>query len=196
MSTVNSKPYLWPYHGALHPASTAILVFSDVIESAENSPAIENLERFVELGRASGIRVLHSCGEAASPALAMQPGDLCVHPAGIRRLLWHRPRPRAEGHRRHGPPHRGLPIGARRRLHYAGGERPGVRVPAAHRLLLLAQQRNEGRRCQQRPDVRRNLRRRRHVEGRYRGTGSRDGISLTTNTKDSACSEAKKHDSD
>ena len=82
MSTVNSKPYLWPYHGALHPASTAILVFSDVIESAENSPAIENLERFVELGRASGIRVLHSCGEAASPALAMQPGDLvCTRPA-------------------------------------------------------------------------------------------------------------------
>jgi nicotinamidase-related amidase len=82
MSTVNSRPYRWPYHGTLRPATTAILVFSDGIQSAENSPAIENLRRFVERGRAAGMRVVYSPGRTSEPVLDLQPGDLvCERPA-------------------------------------------------------------------------------------------------------------------
>lgn len=82
MSTVNSRPYRWPYHGALRPATTAILVFSDGVESAENSPAFENLRIFVERGRAAGMHVVHSPGKGSKPVLGVQTGDLvCERPA-------------------------------------------------------------------------------------------------------------------
>jgi nicotinamidase-related amidase len=81
MSTVASRPYRWPYHGAIKPRQTGILVFTDLNGPPPSDPALLRLQSFAELGRGAGMRVVHLPG-AAAPALDVLPGDItCTRPA-------------------------------------------------------------------------------------------------------------------
>jgi hypothetical protein len=82
MSSVKSRPYLWPYHGDLLASQTAILVFSDGPKVAPDAPGLVHLRDLIEQGRAAGLRIVHLPGAGAESAAAVQPGDLvCRRPA-------------------------------------------------------------------------------------------------------------------
>ncbi|HLG12296.1 MAG TPA: isochorismatase family protein [Dehalococcoidia bacterium] len=82
MSTVASRPYRWPYHGDVKPEQTGVLVFSDLDGPPSGSPALANLEAFIERARRTGMTVVHLPGADSEPPISVLPGDLtCRRPA-------------------------------------------------------------------------------------------------------------------
>jgi isochorismate hydrolase len=81
MSTVDARPYRWPYHGGLIPGRTAILVCWDEVVGP-GSREVAALRAVVERGRAAGMRVVH-LPRGAAPALEPRPGDLVCARSGF-----------------------------------------------------------------------------------------------------------------
>lgn len=76
VTTVASRPYAWPYHGAVRPQQTALLVVTD--DGAPGDPAaLAKLSALAKRVRLEGMRVLHLVAASGS-VLAAEPDDLVV----------------------------------------------------------------------------------------------------------------------
>lgn len=81
MSTVQSRPYRWPYHGLLLPESTAILICYDESPPV-GAPARERLRSVAAGARAAGVTIVQLPGRVSAAALDAEAGDIvCVRPA-------------------------------------------------------------------------------------------------------------------
>jgi nicotinamidase-related amidase len=77
VSLVQSLPYLWPYHGAVKPRQTALLVCNDGAVAVDAAP-LERLRRVIAAARRAGVRIVHSPHTGLEPLLAREPGDLVI----------------------------------------------------------------------------------------------------------------------
>jgi nicotinamidase-related amidase len=79
-ATVASRPYPWPYHGAIRPAQTALLILSGDGDTEVDVATLDRLVAFVETARREGITVitLPHTGPRAVPPIAVDGGELEV----------------------------------------------------------------------------------------------------------------------
>ena len=77
MSLVHSLPYAWPYHGAVCPRHTALVVCRDGIVPSDE-PGLVQLQAVVTKARSLGVRVVHLPGTSVEPCLRVETGDLVV----------------------------------------------------------------------------------------------------------------------
>ena len=77
MSLVQSLPYPWPYHGAVRPVQTALVVCNDGPVRPDETRLIKLLE-LVAKARSSGVRLVYLPGPSDEPLLQPKPGDLVV----------------------------------------------------------------------------------------------------------------------
>src|SRR2546426_9615767 len=77
---IASRPYPWPYHGALQPARTALLVFGGDGETEVDPEAVERLNIMIAAARRAGVTIIavpHAGSRAALPA-AQDAGELVI----------------------------------------------------------------------------------------------------------------------
>lgn len=77
MPVVDSSPYPWPYHGAVRPAQTALVLCGDVPAPDDDEPSA-TIGTFAEAMRAAGVVVVHSVRAGATPVTPVAAGDLVV----------------------------------------------------------------------------------------------------------------------
>jgi nicotinamidase-related amidase len=77
-NTVNSRPYVWPYHGAVRTHQTALLVLTDADAIARGASGLANLRLLAGRARLAGIRVVHLPHAGHTSALDVAEGDLVV----------------------------------------------------------------------------------------------------------------------
>ena len=131
-----ARPYVWPYDGAIDPAHTALLLFTG---DTETEASLDVIQRWGAAPLAAverrPPRSLPRRKRLVRSELPFEP-DLVIERPRLGAFWGSRHRPGAAQRRPDAPADRGLPVRARRRLHDAGGQRPGLRMPAGRRLLL------------------------------------------------------------
>jgi len=79
VSVVQSRPYIWPYHGEIKPAQTALVISVDPVDDIdETSPALARLVELRDRLSSAGVRVVHLPGVGCAPLLAPWVGELTV----------------------------------------------------------------------------------------------------------------------
>ena len=79
VSVVQSRPYIWPYHGAIKTKQTALVICVDVTDEIDETlPALSRLVELRDRAASAGVRVVHLPGVGCAPLLAPRPGELTV----------------------------------------------------------------------------------------------------------------------